>query len=76
VAINDWEFSNKVFASVLIKNKIFLSGRSCKQIHLDLLFIFVCENDFIIVSNAGIGLGLFMLISLLVVIVFVVDGVI
>ena len=76
MAVNNWELGNEIFASVLVEHEIFFSSCSCKQIHVNLLLVFVGQRDLVIISYAGVGFGLLVLVPFLVVVLFVVDGVV
>jgi hypothetical protein len=76
VAVDDGKLGDEIFAFVFIEDQIFFCGGSCEEIDFDLLLVFVGEGDLVVVGDAGVGLGLFVLVAFFVVVVLVVDGVV
>jgi len=76
MAVDDWKLCYEVFASVFIEHKIFFGSGPCKEVNIDLLLVFVRQRDFVIVGYTRIGLGLFVLISLLIMVFLVVNRIV
>jgi hypothetical protein len=79
VAISDWELSNKISTTILVKNQIFFSGCTYKQVGLCLFIVFVAFVgliDSVVIGNARISFALFMLVSFSVVVILIVDRIV
>lgn len=76
MAVGYGELGNQIFAAIFIENEVFLSGGSCKEIDFDLFVVFVGEGYFVVIGDAGIGFGLFVLVSFFVVVILIMNRVV
>ncbi len=80
MAVGDGKLSNKVFALVFVDNHVLFGCTSNKQVSFSIrslsLFCFFLPSNPIIISDTVICTGLFMLISLLIMVILIVHRII